>query len=816
MTTGWLARLVRGATWLGLANGLGLAAAFGAAILLAALVRYELQFNAAIDPQGTAVEIVTRISQPGRPTVTMAGTTGDLAAGLRAAYPGLRIGRMFNRPEPQKIAIDGQDSFERVVEADTEIIGILTLDVRAGDLRAALARPDGLILTTRAALRLFGRQDVLGRQMSVDGQSYQVTALIQPPSRNTRLADLDIMVSSRGAWTTLGQADAPGGAATAFVIGSAKTYAALDGNADVSPTDLIRTSDALAAAAFGRMIASNPGSKAAPPAIAHQLVGLRDIDGARRAGLPPDPNRADAVMLASMTGLALLVVLVAGLNYVNLATSRASSRALEIAVRKAFGATRRSLVASLLGESIAVASGAALLGLVMAMALEGWFSSLVQRPLDLALDGGFLALVAAAAVLTGLLAGAYPATVLSAFRPSLVLGARGAESPGAGILRKGLVALQVAASVAAIALSGTVQLQLTYLTGAALGFDDHDVLVYRTPVPLSSSDQRLETILTQMRTVPGVAFAAAADAIPTEGQVNRLTATGPSSSPLDLTADGITAGYFSALGIQVIAGRPFDTRETGGSGSVAPNALRPVVLTRKATASLGYQTPDDALGAIISIGGSSPWQGQVIGVVRDHPLPRLRDAAPDAIYLPGARSSRFLAIRLAPARGEGVEAALDDVVRTFFPDRPADRFALSDRVDAAHRDMSRLFGLAAFFAILSAGAALLGVLGMSAAMARHFRREAAVRKAFGAPSISIAALLARRLCVPVLIGMAAGAAVAALLGQRWLSGFPRQVESGGLPELAACAIVASLALAVSAWQTARLARTRPSDILGYE
>jgi putative ABC transport system permease protein len=812
----WFPRLMRGASWPGLANAFGLAVAFAAAILLAALVRHELNFNSAIDPLARAAEIVTQASQPGRPPVAIAGTTGDLASGLKAAHPDLAVARMFMRPEPQAVMLQGEPRFETVLEADADIVDILTFRAVQGDVREALARPDGVVLTTRAVARLFGQVDALGRSITIDKRAYRVMAVIETPPQNTRLAELDIVASSRGSWTALGQAMLPEAATAAFVIGSAKTFVALNDASGVSAEDVMRTADALAAAAFGRMMAANPDGQATAPEISHRMVGLRDIDAARQAGLMQDPNRADTLMLVSMSGLALLVVLVAVLNYVNLSTSRASHRAVEIAVRKAFGASRTTLAGGLLGEGVVVALASAILGLGIAVILQDWFSSLVQRPLEIGLDTSFLLLTAGAAILAGILAGAYPAVVLLAFRPSLVLGARGAESPGAGVLRKSLMALQVGASVATIALSATVQMQLAFLTGAALGFDDRNVVVYRLPSPLSSTDERLDVILGAARDIAGVEAVAAADAVPNEGQVGRATVRLPSMPDIDLTSAGVTQDYFRALGIEIVAGRAFDARGTGASAVSATGALRPVVLTRKSVAALGFATPSDAVGAVLPAAGPSPWRAEVIGVVADHPLPRLRDAAPDAIYLPGVKAARHVVVRLAEGRGDGVAGRLDDVIRGFFPDRPPDRYALTARVAAAHLDTARLSGLVAFFAVLSAGSALLGVLGMSSAMARHMRREAAVRKAFGAPASSIAGMLIGRLSAPVMIGMAAGSILAWGLADRWLAGFPRRVEVGIAPEMAACLLVAVLALAVAGWQTARLARTRPSDILGFE
>lgn len=802
--------------WLGLANGLALAAAFAAAILLLGLVHYEMAFNSGLDPAARVQQIYTRVTPPGRPPSVTSGTAADLAAAIRAQRSDLTVGRLAQSSDPQELRVGPTSSFEVIFEADPDIARIFAFQAIAGDIEAALSRPDSAAVTPAMAQKLFGRADVIGEAMTLFGRPYRIEAVIEDLPSNSSLAELGILVSSRGPGTLLYDADRPG-PTIAFMVGAVRTYVLTDGALD----EIARIVDAHAKAVIDRMQQA-AGREGAPGLhVEHVLVGFRDLDAAQRAGAAIDPNRAAPLLLLAMSGLAGLVLIVAALNVVNLSTSQAIKRATSVAVHKAFGASRAQIAGRFLAESALMGGLASLVGLGMAWMLADWFAHLVRRPLSLHLSVSTLALLACAGILTGIAAGLYPALVLSRFQPATVLGARGAQAPGAGLLRRILVAAQVAGSVATIGLSVSVLLQLNHVTQRGLGFQASDVIAYRLPQALAAGDPRVVSLLADLHNAGAIEHVALTEALPTEGRTGSLRASSAVQSGLELTSVAVSPDLIDVLALDVVAGRGFEAHEFGNtrpSGDAnRPGPLRPIVISRGAATKLGFATPQAAIHAIVPFGGAKPWNGSIIGVVEDLPMGRLRaDTWPDLVLTTDLRAAMLLTVRLSGDASRETIASLDRIYRRYFPEGPLERFFLADRVALAYADVSRLLGLVVFFGALSAGAAGLGVMGMSTASAERMRREAGVRKAFGAPSLAIAGLLLSRLFTPLAVGLVLGALTGWLAAREWLLTFPNRTALNGWPELVASGVVITLALLASGWQVVQLARARPVETLTYE
>ena len=419
-------------------------------------------------------------------------------------------------------------------------------------------------------------------------------------------------------------------------------------------------------------------------------------------------------------------------------------------------------------------------------------------------EGGLTAL-GAAALVTGVLAGAYPAFVLARFRPAATLSARGAQPPGAGALRRVLVASQVATAVAAMAVALTIAGQLQHLTGSALGFAPDDVLIYRLPSPRAGDDSRLLALLSEMRRTPGVIVATTSEATPLEAQTTQTTLTTPAGVRASAEVVGAPPAFFTALGVTPLAGMALDAPEASLKTSA--------IVSLQAAHALGYAAARDAVGAQIRLGGETL---AVVAVIPDIVMAGRRPGERAAfIYRARLDAARYVVVKLAPGAA-GVAARLDAIHAGFFPASQPSRHFLADRIAARYADIDRLLGLVFFFGGLGVGAALLGVFGMAAASADRMRREASVRKAFGAPAVSICLLMISRIGAPVLVGAALGALAGYFVGRRWLEGFAARVETWGAPELVAVAAILALSLAVIAWRTLRLAMTRPAAALTYE
>jgi putative ABC transport system permease protein len=711
--------------------------------------------------------------------------------------------------------------------------------VLRGDAEAALTEPNQIIVTESAAARYFGDADPMGQTLTRayerGGQTVQqtltVAAVMADPPPNSHLQFS--LLASPGT-----RADITGGTRTTFQTGSywwpgVRLYARLKPGADraAAETQLRRRVDE------GRR----------PEVAARYRVELQPLTeahlgstGLSRTATPPGSWQRVLVFGA----IAVFVLLIAGVNFMNLATARAAERAQEVGVRKTLGASGSGLVRQFLGEALVVSTLAVLLALVLTALAVPVFEGVLGLDLAYGLWGnGPLTLgVLAVLLATGLGAGSYPALVLARFDPARAL--RDVTTAGGtrtSRLRHVLVVGQFALTVVLIVATTVAFQQLRYMQTARLGFDTEQVVAIEAEGDVATLARELER-RPEVRQVtisdwkPGVQ--AGADF---RYEVNGQSPDDPEER---IQTQGVGFDFFAMMDVEVLAGRAFSAERAADRG--VPFARDethfstwwrelPILLNRSAAEKFGW-TPDEALDQtmrVYTVEGTTYYAdvaGTVVGVVEDYHTRSLREAIPPTVYVPsalrtpgggtvyfaGSFGGGYLLAKMAPGDAAQAMTAVEAVWDEVTPDALLDASFLNadlQQLYDAERRVGRVMGGFAGLAVL---VACLGLVGLATYTAQQRTREIGIRKAVGASTSSIVGLLSKDFLQLVALAVLIASPVAYYLAEQWLQQFAYRITPGvGL--FAGCtALVLVLAALAVGTQTLRAARTDPATVLRTE
>lgn len=779
----------------------GLALGIAVFLVLYLFVRFETGFDRWIPGADRLYMIQETYHMPGYPETPSPYTMGAELEHLRADYPQL-VGTRF-WPLGGIVRQGAVSSSEELTAVDPNYFQLMPLPVLAGDPTRALADPDTMVITQRVATTYFGTQSPMGRTLAIvigdQTYSYRVGAVIADNRKDQSLTSEIYVPMNRARFASEW----------------------FDHWGSTSLTTLLRFPDAAAAKAFegelhrfadrrvfGDNIKKGEWEQSLRPLTAHHLF---------------DP--ADNAVVTTLGAVGALTLLIAIVNYINLATARAGLRAREVAVRKVLGGTRRALVRQFLIEAVATVALAALIGLALAELALPFLNSLGGLNLTIhywGADSIVPALVLLVMVVGGI-AGLYPAAVLAGFRPAAVLAS--ARAPGGGKagarLRAGLVIVQFAIAIA-FAIGTTVMLaQTAHVRAADLGFKRDGLYVVRSFYSDSLGPDRKAALLRAFAAVPGVTGVTTAENAPgDQSMVNHTTMFQPGKEATikpSLMHVQVGENYFDTFGARLIAGRVFDRAHPGDDfalrtkGSKTPYS---VVLNRDAAAQLGFRSPLEAIGKPLDGNGLMT----VIGVVEDLRFRGPREQVGGVVY---RFSSKAFPAAYATLRYTGNPRATADAIEAAWKRiAPAEPFSgrtveenLYKRYYEQDTQRTRLFVMGAVLAI---GIGCIGLYGLAAFDTTRRIKEIGIRKALGASTRDVLQLLVTKFLRPVLIANLIAWPIAWVAMQRWLSTFDDRIGLSPAYFLLASAIAVLIAVATVIGQSWRVARAEPARALRYE
>jgi putative ABC transport system permease protein len=797
----------------------GLAIGFASAILIGLYLRHELTYDQFIPGHERVFMVGQTVVAHDKPKFDMDYTSGRLADDLKLEFPQIQYAaRLTGTGFPPVIRRGDFSMSERLFAwADPDFFKIMPMPAVAGDPATALDAPDGVVLTRAVARKFFSRDAPIGSVLLIDGRPFRVTAVIEDLPSNSHL-EFEVFASSRAASSVLWKLYAAG-----YSSNSNLTYVRLKPGASAEAMNA-----ALQAFVDRRIM---PAQRALNPDlkldhIEMRLKPLTSIHLDPADGGDPKPG-ADVKVLAGIAIIGVLIVVVAAINFVTLMTARASRRAMEVGVRKALGAQRNDLIVQFMGEAMIYVTVALVLAVALAELLLPAVGAALQRKIafNYLTDPQLLLVMLGVALATALLAGIYPALVLSSFRPSSVLKGGPVAAAGGGGVRQALVVAQFAVLIALLLAALTIYRQTMFALRDATHINkDGVVMLFASPCT--------ETLRNAVKAVPGVRGAACASAGAVAfGSNADMSFAGDRKAML--TSSSVDFGFFEVYGIRPVAGRLPDAARPGDDGGKTGDTAPPILLNETAVRELGFASPRAAIGHLVTwhfnpnftMDNMAPpaprsTPSEVIGVVPDFTFGSIRQKVDGGFFYVGPKNDMLnsvaLNIKLDPSRTADTLKRIDAVWAKISGGMPLQQYFTDQFLLFRYIDNVIQGGFIAVCALIAVSIACLGLFALSAYTAERRTKEIGIRKAMGATSSDILRLLLWQFAKPVLWANVLALPLAWLAMDNWLKGFAYHVDLAPWTFVAAAGAGVVIAWGTVFVHALRVARARPVGALRYE
>lgn len=645
----------------------------------------------------------------------------------------------------------------KVAYADSTLFDVFTLPMLKGDTKTALKEPNTIVLTERAAQKYFNTTDVIGRFLTMvnSNVNYKVTGVIanmpgQSHFNFDYLLSMSTLEGSRAnAWNSF--------IYSTYVLAKPGTNQAV----------LTKKLDAM----FQKHFAQQPGFNAVNFAkngnyVRVNVTLLTDIHLFSNRQYELGTN-SSITYIYIFSAIALFILLIACINFMNLSTARSANRAREVGVRKVLGSPRKYLIAQFLSESLLVTFVATIIAVVVAWLLLPLFNQIAGKELDITLQtiGWLLPSVVVIIIVVGVLAGAYPAFYLSAFQPINVLKGKLSAGFRGGGFRNFLVVLQFSVSIFLIIGTIVIYNQLNYIQHKNLGFDRSQVVVVKNTVGLTNA----QTFKEQVKQIAGVNNASLSGFLPTGSlrQPNSVFTNKVPNSRNALFTEiwPVDEDYLPTMGMKLSKGRNFQ------KGAIADSTG--MIINETAARMLGFS--NDPLGKKLYYvpegrSDTSIREYRVIGVIKDFNFASLRDNITPVVMML-ENNTNALSIKLS---GNNVTPYIKQIEQKWNKLSPNQHFEYSfmdEDFNTAYRTEHRTGKLFLIFTTLAVVIACLGLFSLAAYAAEQRNKEIGIRKVLGASVSAIAGMLSKDFIKLVLISFAIAAPLAWLVMHKWLQGF---------------------------------------------
>ena len=692
---------------------------------------------------------------------------------------------------------------DNITFADSTLFDVFTLPLVAGDPRRALAEPNTVVISESAATRHFGNQNPMGQTLVFgNAKTYRVSGVMRDMPHNSHVHS-DFFV-------TMLNDDYPWGQ---WLSNNHHTYILLKPGQDAAA--LAKHFDTVIDKYVGPQAQQLIGTsmdqfRKAGNRMTYWLMPLTDIHLHSKQQIELAPN-GDIQYVYIFSAVALFILLIACINFMNLATARSANRAREVGVRKVMGSERTQLIGQFMTESVLTTALAMLLAIGLVAAALPAFNTLAAKDMSLQqlITPYYLPVLVALPLVVGLLAGSYPAFFLSAFQPITVLKGRiNATGKSVG-LRSGLVIFQFAMSVILIVGTIIVYRQITYIQTKNVGFNRDQLLTIRDVYSLGQQSEALKQDILRL---PGVISGSISGFLPTPSDRNDsgFFAEGQSTvnKGVNMQHWGVDFDYVRTMGMQVIKGRDF-SRSFGSDSSA-------MLLNETAVKILGFSDPigkrvwrfDDAEGKTRKV-------YTVIGVVKNFHFESLRRNI-GALSLVMDKSTGSATFRLSSANLPALLKQIETKWKELAPGQPFSYQFMDDSFDEMYRAEQRVGTIALTFAALAILIACLGLFGLAAFMAEQRTKEIGVRKVLGASVPSLIGLLSKDFLKLVLIAIVIASPLAWYAMHRWLADFAYRIDIEWWMFALAGILAIGIALLTVSFQSIKAALMNPVKSLRSE
>lgn len=771
-------------------NILGLAVGMGACFLIFLYVSFERSYDLFHSKASNIYRLVTDIDTPSE-TIHAGITSWPMGPNIKADFPEVEAVARVQRTGMLITKEEKKFQEESVLFADSTFFKLFDFPLTKGDPKSVLKEQLSVVLTKSAAKKYFGDADPVGQTLSLyDYYPAKITGVMEDLPQNSHIK-ADLLVSM----STLTQNFNPG-QDEQWSNFDATTYLLLKEGTNAASLEK----------KFPDFLQRHNG-KVMEESKMHFTLFLEPLKDVYM-----NAERDDAIENGSKSNVyifsivALFILLIACFNFINLTTARSTERAKEVGVRKVVGAERAQLVRQFIGESLILS----LIAFVVALGLTALFLPLFNQLAGKEVSAGVLsnlshlALLFAAAMGLGLVAGIYPSLVLSAFKPIVVLKGRFATGTRGIALRKGLVVVQFTISIALIIGTLVVYNQTKYMRSQELGFKKDQTLVLDT-----QGDESRNTLKNELSKLAQVKSASLSSSVP--GGPNSKAYSEIENSKGDLQVANVDLyfvdfDYIPHYKIQMVAGRPF-------SKDFLTDTTEAMVINEAAAKYFGYATATEAVGKRFKQWGR---EGKIIGVMKDFHFRSLQETiVPLSMRIEPSRSN-LLSVQVAAAQLPATIAAIESAWKTIVPRKPFSYYFLDEFFDRQYRSEERFGKLFLNFAILAIFISCLGLLGLVYYSTLQRTKEIGVRKVMGASVASIINLLSKDFLKLVVISFFIAAPLAWYFMYQWLQSFAYRTNLSWWIFLAAAVIALLIAFVTTSFQAIKAAIANPVTSLRTE
>ncbi|MFN8844659.1 MAG: ABC transporter permease [Chryseotalea sp.] len=775
-------------------NIVGLTVGLASATFLFLYILDELSYDRYHENRENIYRIVSNIKEPDN-AFSWAVVQIPMAEELRNNYSEVKnTVRFFGTP--RTLFKHGEKQFyeEDFFLADSTVFDVFTYKALEGDLTTALDRPFTLVLTKTIAEKYFGKTDVVGESLTnQQGETFEVTAVLEDVPYNSHFR-FDALISrstrpqNQGGWGNFGVYTyvmfAPG-----FNIANMQPIFEKIRKEKVKP------------------IFEQYGID-----IQYELQKITNIhlyskiqDEAEEGG--------DIAYLWIFGAIAFFMLLIASINYMNLATARSANRAKEVGIRKVMGSGRTTLMAQFVTESFVMTFGALLISFLAIVLVLPYFNTLANKQIALnqILNPVILFGLVAMALFVGLIGGSYPAFYLSGFNPVAVLKGKLASRGGNAFFRKSLVVLQFGISIFMLVSTSIVYSQLQYMRKKDLGFDKERVI----RIELSRNMQsRTGLLLNKLKQNANVEAAGITDATPGQG-IGKIVmqVEDKEGKMVDRGVDlfSMDTQFIDVMGMQLVTGRNF-------SKDNPADTLHAVLVNEAMVARMGWDNP---IGKRFSFGGEINEQNPerlVIGVVKDYHQNSLYDAIEPVLMVMGNPLPYVVIRTKKDFNVQQTISAIEQNWKEVFPDNPFEYQFLDQDFNSQYKADEKRSTIFTVFSTLTIVIACLGLLGLAAYTTEQRAKEMGIRKVNGASVQSLVMLVAKEFVALVGIGLLLAIPFAYFFTDTWLGNFAYRIELiAQWPLLVIAAILATVVTCITVgYHVLRMAMANPVKTLKEE
>lgn len=788
-----------------LLNILGLSLGMVASLLILQYVKYERSYDSFHPNADDIYRLQYNQWQNGKIRFECAAAVPAAGPALKNNFPEVKaFARLFPVSgiaaynSPSRGVISFRE--EKMQIADPSVLQVLNIELLKGEHTEALHGPNKAVISQRAARKYFQDEDPVGKTITWDGnRQFEIRGVFENIPDNSHIK-FDLLFS----YATLNQ-ETKNESETNWGWYDFNTYVVLQPGTDVKALQ----------AKWDKWLEQDRAEEWEKYGGKQEFIlqPIKDIHlyaNLLQESQPDERGNGNSVYALSL--IAFFILIIAWVNYINLATAKSFERANEVGVRKVMGAQQSQLIRQFFTEALLVNLAAIAFSLIIVRALWQPFSTLAGRtiPVGYMQQPDFWLLALAIFLFGTLLSGAYPALVLSSFKPVDTLKGKVTRGSSGNLLRQGLVVFQFAASVLLMIGSTVVYQQLQYMHNQKLGIDIHETLVFKGPGVVVDSlfEQSIAAFKTEALRISGIKSMSASSNVPGDeifwaSGIRRLN--GGQDTGISGYTVGIDHDYVPAFNLTLAAGRNFDLDH--------PGERKNVILNRAMTEALNFATVEEAIGEKVSHGGDTL---EIVGVLENYHQMSLKEKVSPLVYRYTPHFARFFAFKLESADHNRILAALEEPWEKVFPDNPIDYFYLDQFFDRQYDGERRFGNIFSLFTLLAIFVACLGLFGLASFMTMQRTKEIGIRKALGSTPAQVVVLLSKGFIHLVLIANLVAWPLAWFIMDRWLESFPYRVSINPVLFALAGAAVTIIAFASVGFQTLRAAQLSPAVTLKHE